>query len=118
MKLLIEAKYIPDGTVVTKKTGSQQFTIRDSIKIYTYDTKGSNALKEILNADGVKYMVNNRGDINMVSADTVLCVDLNVSEEESDDISIDAFQDVIYKMLSVRYPDHAVEVYINVELPQ
>lgn len=113
MKLLIEAKYIPDGTVVTKKTGTQEYIIRDSIKIYTYDTKGS-GLKEILNSDGTKYMVSSRGDINMVSGDTVLCMDLSLNDE----INLELLQDTIQNVLKSRFPQHEVDVNFDVFIPQ
>lgn len=114
MKLLIEAKYIPDGTVVTKKTGTQEYIIRDSIKIYAYDTKGSGNLKEILNTEGAKYMVSGRGDINMVSGDTVLCMDLS----QKDELDLEAFQDTIRNVIKARYPQHEVDVNIDVFIPQ
>lgn len=113
MKLLIEAKYIPDGTVVTKKTGTQEFTIRDKLKIYTYDTKGTGDLKEISNVEGAKYMVNSRGDINLVTGDTLLSVDFNIGE-----VDIDAFQILMEKILQARYPEHYVNVRIEIETPQ
>ncbi len=117
MKLLIEAKYIPDGTVVTKKTGVQEFTVRDNLKIYTYDTKGSGGLKEILSQDNTKYLVNSRGDINIVPGDTVLAMDFNIPEENGE-VDVDAFEHLIRNILESRFPDHYVGVSINIEIPQ
>lgn len=117
MKLLIEAKYIPDGTVVTKKTGAQEFTVRDNLKIYTYDTKGSGGLKEILSQDNAKYLVNSRGDINIVSGDTVLAMDFNIPEENGE-VDVDTFENLIRNILESRFPDHYVGVRINIEIPQ
>lgn len=117
MKLLIEAKYIPDGTVVTKKTGTQEFTVRDNLKIYTYDTKGSGGLKEILSQDNAKYLVNGRGDINIVPGDTVLAMDFNLPEEDGE-VDVDAFQDLIRNVLQSRFPGYYVDVNINIEIPQ
>lgn len=117
MKLIIEAKYIPDGSVVTKKTGTQQFTIRDNIKLYAYDTKGSGGLTEVLSKENTKYMVSSRGDISVVPGDTELCMDFSIPEEDGG-IDLDTFQDMIVDLLQTRLPRHDVYVNIQAEIPQ
>lgn len=85
MDIIIEAKYIPDGTEVYKKTGQTKFVLRDSLKIYTYGKKGGNLL-DVIKSDevDVRYMIDGRGNVNMVSGDTKLRISLNSFCEEEE----------------------------------
>jgi len=68
MKLILPAREIPVGSTVTKVTGNVTYVIRDSIKIYgTPEVQ-----QEIKATDGVRFIVNERGDINAVSGNTEL----------------------------------------------
>lgn len=83
MRIKIEAKHIPDGTIVRKANGRFTFTLRKNIKVYdTYNTFSAhfdgNAPKEItLPKDSeVNYLVNARGDISVVNSSKCLEVDI------------------------------------------
>jgi hypothetical protein len=65
MKLLIPIKDVPEGERVTKKTGEKLYTVRDRIRIFSDDV---NVRKEIKADDGVRFLVNDNGDVNAVDA--------------------------------------------------
>lgn len=68
MKLILPAREIPGGSTVTKVTGNVTYVIRDSIKVY-----GTPEVQQEIKAiDGVRFIVNERGDINAVSGNTEL----------------------------------------------
>lgn len=76
MKLLIKPSLIPNGSKVTKKTGNKEYILRDRITVY--NEKGLPTT--IPYSMGVKFMVDNSGNIQTVS-DNVELVWL-VDEEE------------------------------------
>ena len=97
MDNIINDKYIPDGTKVYKKTGNTEFVIRENLKIFTYDTangKGSDGSRQVIAQEGVKYMIGERGDINMVTGDTILRIDLSQNPDEGD-INIDLLEMIL-----------------------
>ena len=68
MKVIVGAKYIEDGTTVTKVKGTKEYTLRRSIKIY-----GEN-LQEIKCSDECVFLVDSTGNIDMISNDKELIV--------------------------------------------
>lgn len=70
MKVLIPAKDIPLGSIVTKKTGDKPYTIREGVKIY--GTVEQQTTREIKCDDGTRFLVSAAGDINIVNSDTEL----------------------------------------------
>ena len=70
MKVLMPAKDIPLGAIVTKKTGDKPYTIRENVKIY--GTVEQQTIREIKCDDGTRFLVSATGDINIVNSDTEL----------------------------------------------
>lgn len=70
IKIIIQAENIKDGTVVTKITGKKEYIIRRNIKIY-----GDNR-KEIKCDDGFIFLVDSNGNIDMISNDKELLVQI------------------------------------------
>lgn len=69
----MEAKDIPVGSTVTKKTGEKPYTIRDDIKIYGSTTPDQRETLRELKADsGTRFMVAGDGNINIISGDQEL----------------------------------------------
>jgi len=73
MKLLIEAKQIPNGATVSKKTGDCVYTLRDEIKIWgTCTPENMDTLKELRSDKETRFMISENGNINVVSGDKEL----------------------------------------------
>lgn len=73
MKLILEAKSIPVGSTVTKKTGEKEYTIRDDIKIYgSTSPEQKETLRELKADAGTRFMVSNDGNINIIQGDLEL----------------------------------------------
>jgi len=75
MKVLIEVGSIPDGAVVTKRTGEKEYNLYSTIKFYAL--KGLQDVKAI---DGAKFLCADDGNISIVSETTVVC--WHVEEQE------------------------------------
>jgi hypothetical protein len=71
MRVLLGAKYILDGATVTKLNGKQKYTLRRSIKIY-----GENQQEIQCEVDNV-FLIDEHGNINMISESTELMVHLS-----------------------------------------
>jgi len=73
--IIIEVGNVPEGWVVTKRTGTVEHTVRKAITIYGTD-KG----KQVIDAaPGSCFLVNDRGDISAITNNTkvsVVCGDL------------------------------------------
>ena len=67
-KVLLPASEIPVNSVVSKKTGEYKYTLLDQIKVYGLDRQ-----QQVINNEGVRYLVGDRGNINAVADTTVLC---------------------------------------------
>lgn len=74
LEVHIEAKYIEDGTVVTKEKGTKEYTLKRNIKIY-----GENQQEIKCEADTV-YLVDSTGTINCITDSTVLKVQAKLHE--------------------------------------
>ncbi len=112
MELLVEAKYIPDGTVVFKKTGQTPFVLRKEMKIYSYGMKDGNKLLEVVSSDDtdVRYIVDGRGNINMVAGNTILRVP--VITDEMGELMEGPLDDIIFAK-------YGINVYMEwTETPQ
>lgn len=74
MRVLLVAKYILDGAIVTKATGKKKYTLRRSIKIY-----GENQKEIQCDVDNI-FLIDEYGNINMISDSTELMVHISVEE--------------------------------------
>jgi hypothetical protein len=71
IRVVMQAKDIPDGATVSKKTGMLQYTVRRELRVY-YD-KHKDAEPTVLKAqDGAVFLVGREGDINAYDRDTEL----------------------------------------------
>ncbi len=114
MQLLVEAKYIPDGTTVYKKTGEQSFIIRDQLNIYAYGEGTGQPKRDVKVAKDCKFMIDSRGNVNVVSGDTILRVELvNTPESEEDGWDLSVLTQILENRLG---GDHVVTLYA--EIPQ
>lgn len=65
LKVIIPAGYLPDGAIVTRPTGSVEYTVRHQIKVYNEKGEPQN-----IGVDGGGvYLVGPRGAINVVPFD-------------------------------------------------
>jgi hypothetical protein len=70
MKVLMQAYDIPLESSVTKKNGEKKYTIRDRVKIFG-DTDPERQ-KELVADDGTRFLVSEKGDINVIAGETEL----------------------------------------------
>ena len=75
MKVLLPAGQIPDGTVVTKRTGTKPYTLKESVKVY-----GEPSQRQEIKGDGVRFLVSADGGINAVSETVELLAELDDDE--------------------------------------
>lgn len=119
MQLLIEARYIPDGTTVYKKTGDTAFIMRDTLKLYSYGPKGSEP--EVRNSVKIdpecKVMVDCRGNVNIVAPETILRIDLNIDKDQLD-LDSDPYDVDIYLLEVILKKRLGQEVEISAYTPQ
>lgn len=81
MKVLIEAKEIPVGGIVTKKTGEKQYIIRDDIKIYgSTGPEQTETLRELRADRDTRFMVSEDCTINIISGNTELLWHVDAEE--------------------------------------
>ncbi len=118
MELLIQAKHIPDGTTVYKKTGEASFILRDELNIYAYGEGTGQPKRDVKVAKDCKFMIDERGNVNVVSGETVLRVNLASKVEETsgeDDyhLDLDLLADIVKSQLGGDY-----EVTLYAEIPQ
>lgn len=116
MQLLVEAKYIPDGTTVYKKTGEQSFIIRDQLNIYAYGEGTGQPKRDVKVAKDCKFMIDSRGNVNVVSGDTVLRVNLvgsSESDESVNELDFDLLASIIEQTLGGSY-----NVTLYADIPQ
>lgn len=66
LKVIVEARHLEDGTIVSKKTGQKEYTIKRSIKIY-----GENRQEIKSDADNI-FLVDSDGNINQIKDSTEL----------------------------------------------
>jgi hypothetical protein len=67
-RLLIEAARIPMGSIVTKRTGSKEYILRDKIRIFGEQGEP----KEVKASEGALFLVNDGGDLNVIGSSTLL----------------------------------------------
>lgn len=72
-KFLIEAGNIPDGYVVTKKTGTTKYTVKREIRIH-------GTSKRITANEGTVLLAGDRGNISSLPASTEVIVELDEDE--------------------------------------
>lgn len=118
MDILVEAKYIPDGATVYKKTGQAKFIFRHNLKLFTYG-ENSSQFKEILGTTSTKVlcMIDERGNINLVDGDVILRVPL----EQGDDCEADP-GDLVYNggiLPDILHAKYGLEAFLQYEeVPQ
>lgn len=78
MIIKIEARYIPDGTIVRKPNGVFSFTLKKNIRIFnnTSNDKNNQIEIDVPNGAEVNYLINNRGDISMINSSKMLEIDI------------------------------------------
>lgn len=104
MQLLVQAKYIPDGATVYKKTGDTAFVIRDKLNIYSYGTaKEEGGKGEVKVEPTCKFMVDRRGNVNIVGGETILRIDLEQLDAEYDgyEINMSLLESILEKRLNM-----------------
>lgn len=84
LTVLIEAKYIPDGSRVSKATGENVYNLRAELKIYSQSGE-----PQIIKSSGCKFLVSDTGVINSISETLILkwytdLDELNYMNEETD----------------------------------
>lgn len=67
MKLLIEAREIPDNATVSKRTGDKKYTLSRTLKIYN-----EGAEPTVINADANTVFIQAGIGINAINAETLL----------------------------------------------
>lgn len=68
IKILLNARDIPDGSVVMKRTGTSKSILKTSVKFYS-----KNAKPMIIKDENVRYLVHDTGDsINVIPDNTEL----------------------------------------------
>lgn len=116
MQLLVEAKYIPDGTTVYKKTGEQSFIIRDQLNIYAYGEGTGQPKRDVKVAKDCKFMIDSRGNVNVVSGETILRIDL--LEESSDVVGVFEVDLSLLSSILEHRLGRGYEVTLYAEIPQ
>jgi hypothetical protein len=109
MQLLVEAKHIPDGTTVYKKTGETPFIVRDQLNIYAYGEGTGQPKRDVKVAENCKFMIDGRGNVNVVGGDTILRVELETDNE----LDLDLLATLIESRLGNDY-----NVTLYAEIPQ
>lgn len=118
MELLIQAKHIPDGTTVYKKTGETSFIIRDQLNIYAYGEDTGQPKRDVKVAKDCKFMIDGRGNVNVVGGETVLRVNLETKmDESSDDDAFELDLDLLAKILESQLGG-SYEVTLYAEISQ
>jgi hypothetical protein len=74
LRVLIKASELPDGQVVTKRTGEKRYTLRHAIRVH-----GSGDIpSQQINADkGARFLVSSNGDVNAISDATEVLTELD-----------------------------------------
>jgi len=62
MKLILPARHIPEGSTVTKRNGTNKYTLVRKIRIFP--EKSGQAREELTAKDGCVFLVNGIGDVN------------------------------------------------------
>ena len=78
VKVLMEAKNIPENSIVTKKTGEKRYTLKNKINVYSADDVRPEE-KVKLNIDGY-FLFGARGSINQIAEDLELCWMVSLEE--------------------------------------
>lgn len=59
LDVILEAKYIPDNSIVRKISGTSEYTLRSNLVIWSDDPKN----KQVVKTDGCKFLVSSLGAI-------------------------------------------------------
>lgn len=71
LAVLLPAWQIPDKSTVHKRTGEQHLILRHELRLYQPQVKGTERLEPVV-VRGC-FLLNERGDINQIEAETKLC---------------------------------------------
>lgn len=74
LRVLLPAVQVPCGCVVTKRAGTKEYTIRDTIKIH--HTGWTQEVKSL----GVVFLVAKGGDINAIAETTPVLAELTLAQ--------------------------------------
>lgn len=74
LRVLLPAGQVPCGSVITKRTGTKEYTIRDSIRIHH---KG---WVQVIRSVGLRYLIAKGSDINVVDKATPLLAELTLDQ--------------------------------------
>jgi hypothetical protein len=74
LRVLLPAVQVPCGSVVTKKAGIKEYTIKDTIKIY--HTQWIQEVKSL----GMVFLVAKGGDINAIAATAMVLAELTLAQ--------------------------------------
>jgi len=66
MKVVLAARFIPEGAIVTKVTGQKEYKLTSEIKFY-----GEGAPENVTADKNIRFLVND-GQINIITADKEL----------------------------------------------
>lgn len=69
IKVILPASEIPLNSIITKRTGQKQYTIKDEILVY--DNKGIH--KKIKCENGSRFIFSKDGTINVIDSTMELC---------------------------------------------
>lgn len=71
MYIVLEACYVPDGSYVTKPTGTKPYMLKRDVKIYGMPDNQQPVLP--INADGIAFLFSD-GEINAITEDSLVAV--------------------------------------------
>lgn len=77
LKIVMNAIDIPEGSIVTKKTGEKRYTLKNKIRVYTDGVKLENKIE--LDIEGC-FIVDTIGNINQINPDSQLAWEVTIQE--------------------------------------
>ena len=79
LKIVLPASNIPDGAVVTKKTGAVKYTLKHKLVVYQNQTTDLNNPSPAINIDGY-FLIGSQGSINQIPPETELIWVVNAED--------------------------------------
>ena len=79
LKVILPAARIPEGKIITKVTGTKQYTILSSIKIHSADSASIQS-SEVKAVEGVKFLVDRKGSFTAIPDTLELLTELDIDE--------------------------------------
>lgn len=72
LRVLIPASELPDGQVVTKRTGEKPYTLQSVIRVH-----GAGDMQKLTADKGARFLVDCIGDVNAISDTTEVLTELD-----------------------------------------